>query len=179
MKLCISSKYPRNVSYNLVNPPIFLETTMQRVSQLLGHMLPASNSLPLVYSPEVADALKNGRAVVALESTIISHGMKYPDNVKTAVEVEDIVRSYGAAPATIAILDGVVHIGLDKESLEKLAFLGPKVKKCSRRDLAQVIAEKGNGATTVASTSLLAHMAGIQVFVTGTLFSPLCLSNSF
>jgi len=121
----------------------------------------------LVFSNEVSQALRAGKPVVALESTIISHGMPYPQNLKTANEVEKVVRANGAVPATIALLNGEVRIGLDAEALETLARLGPKCRKCSRRDLPVVVAEKGNGATTVAATMYLAHLAGIRVFVTG------------
>ena len=120
----------------------------------------------LQYSDEVAQALAAGRPVVALESTIISHGMPYPDNVAMAVEVERIVRDGGATPATIAILDGVPRIGLDRDALELLAS-DPDVAKVSVRDLGHVIATRRHGATTVAATMRLAHLAGIRVFVTG------------
>ena len=118
------------------------------------------------YSTEVASAKKNGSPIVALESTIISHGMPYPQNVEMAKKVEDIIRSEGAIPATIAIMNGKIKIGLSNEDLETLAK-SPKVDKVSRRDLAKVIAEKSMGATTVASTMICAEMAGIQFFVTG------------
>eukprot|EP00298_Acanthocystis_sp_HF-20_P008485 c17703_g1_i1.p1 GENE.c17703_g1_i1~~c17703_g1_i1.p1 ORF type:complete len:655 (+),score=275.52 c17703_g1_i1:25-1965(+) len=118
--------------------------------------------------PEIEKAIKENRPVVALESTIISHGMPYPENFKTAIEVEDIIRKNGAIPATIAILDGIIRIGLDRESLERLAQLGPKnVRKVSRRDIPSVIALKQHGATTVSATMALAHMSGISIFVTG------------
>lgn len=122
---------------------------------------------PMKISPEVASALQKGFPVVALESTIISHGMPFPKNYETAKEVETVVRSNGAVPATIAILDGIIHIGLQDQDLLKLAKLGLKCRKCSRRDLAACIAEKGNGATTVAGTMYCANLAGIKVFVTG------------
>lgn len=117
-------------------------------------------------SPEVEDALAAGRPVVALESTIISHGMPYPDNVAMAREVEQIIRDHGAVPATIAVLDGVPRIGLDDEGLELLAS-DPHVRKVSIRDLPHVVARREHGATTVASTMRLAALAGIRVFVTG------------
>ena len=120
----------------------------------------------LALSPEVSDALAAGRPVVALESTIISHGMPYPRNVDMAVEVEQVIRDGGATPATIAVLDGVPRIGLDRDELETLAT-HPDVAKVSIRDLPHVIARKGHGATTVASTMRLAALAGIPVFVTG------------
>jgi pseudouridine-5'-phosphate glycosidase len=148
-----------------------------RAAVLLRHLTGAASavsaeptsaaSLPLSYSPEVAEALRQGRPVVALESTIISHGMPYPANVKTAQEVEQVVRSHGATPATIAILDGRIRVGLTPAELETLGKLGHKAQKCSRRDLAYVLATKTPGATTVAATMLIAHMAGISVFVTG------------
>jgi pseudouridine-5'-phosphate glycosidase len=117
--------------------------------------------------PEVAQALSEGKPVVALESTIISHGMPYPQNLSTAKEVEQVVRNNGAVPATIAILDGVVHVGLDEQALEKLAKLGQKVHKTSRRDFAAVLAKGANGATTVSGTSYIASLVGISVFATG------------
>jgi pseudouridine-5'-phosphate glycosidase len=117
-------------------------------------------------SAEVAQALGAGRPVVALESTIISHGMPYPRNVAMAVEVEQIIRDGGATPATIAVLDGVPRIGLDRDELETLAT-HPDVAKVSLRDLPYVVARKAHGATTVAATMRLASLAGIRVFVTG------------
>ncbi|MBN9106821.1 MAG: pseudouridine-5'-phosphate glycosidase [Propionibacteriaceae bacterium] len=120
----------------------------------------------LALSPEVAEALAAGKPVVALESTIISHGMPYPKNVETAREVEQIVRGGGAVPATIAVLDGVPRIGLDEAQLDVLGS-DPDVAKVSIRDLPYVIARRGHGATTVASTMRLAALAGIRVFVTG------------
>lgn len=109
-----------------------------------------------------------GRPVVALESTIITHGMEYPVNRDTALAVEQIVRNGGAIPATIAIINGVVKIGLTNEDIEKLASEGRKnSRKCSRRDLAFVMAKKMNGSTTVAGTMYLAQLAGIKIFVTG------------
>lgn len=122
----------------------------------------------LLVSPHVLAALRDGCAVVALESTIISHGMPYPANLDTARAVEEEVRSRGAVPATIAILDGQCIIGLDDHQLERLARLGrDRVSKVSRRDLAAVVASGGHGATTVSATMVLAHAAGIRVFVTG------------
>ncbi|XP_020094182.1 uncharacterized protein LOC109714142 isoform X2 [Ananas comosus] len=118
-------------------------------------------------APEVYDALARGKAVVALESTIISHGMPYPQNFRTAKEVEAIVRDNGAIPATIAILDGTPYIGLNDEQLERLAVLGRKVRKTARRDIAYVVAAGGNGATTVSASMFFAAKVGIPVFVTG------------
>ena len=118
-------------------------------------------------SDEVAAALKAGRPVVALESTIIAHGMPYPQNVATAREVEDIVRKHGAVPATIAILGGRVKVGLAAAELEYLGREGAKIRKVSTRDLPYVVARRLDGATTVASTMRIAAMAGIAVFATG------------
>lgn len=118
-------------------------------------------------SPEVAEALSHGRAVVALESTIISHGMPYPQNLETAKEVEAIVRENGAVPATIAILDGIPCVGLSTKELERLANLGTKARKTACRDIAHVVATRGNGATTVSATMIFASLVGIPVFVTG------------
>ena len=117
-------------------------------------------------SSEVQEAKASGKAVVALESTIISHGMPYPQNVKMAREVEQIVRDNGAVPATIAIIDGKIKIGLTDEELE-IFGKSPNVAKVSRRDLAQIIATKKLGATTVATTMICAELADIKVFVTG------------
>lgn len=116
--------------------------------------------------PEVAQAKADGRAVVALESTIISHGMPYPQNVATAREVEAIIRSEGAVPATIGIIKGRVKIGLTDEELESFGQ-NRSVEKVSRRDFPLLIAQKMDGATTVAGTMIAAQWAGIQVFVTG------------
>lgn len=120
----------------------------------------------LALAPEVSEALAFGEPVVALESTIISHGMPYPDNVAMAREVEQIIRDGGAVPATIAVLSGVPRIGLSADELELLAS-DPGVSKVSIRDLGHVIATGAHGATTVASTMRLAALAGIRVFVTG------------
>jgi len=120
----------------------------------------------LSYSNEVKSAIENNQPVVALESTIISHGMPYPKNVEMAEATEQIIRDGGAVPATIAIIDGKIKIGLEKEDLELLAT-AENVAKVSRRDLAEVLAKKQVGATTVATTMIAAHMAGIKVFVTG------------
>jgi pseudouridylate synthase len=117
-------------------------------------------------TPEVSDAIADGRPVVALESTIISHGMPYPQNVAMATEVEGIVREHGAVPATIAVLGGVPKVGLGEADLELLAR-DPSVVKASVRDLPTILASGGHGATTVAATMRLASIAGIRVFVTG------------
>lgn len=121
----------------------------------------------LTITEEVKDALAEGRAVVALESTIISHGMPYPQNVETALEVERIVRSEGAVPATIAILDGQLKAGLATADIERIGQLGHKVTKASRRDLPFLVTQKKPGATTVAATMIIAEMAGISIFATG------------
>jgi pseudouridylate synthase len=116
--------------------------------------------------PEVQDALDSGKAVVALESTIISHGMPFPQNRDTAVRCQEIIREKGAVPATIGILKGRPTIGLDRAQIEVMAT-DDSVIKVSRRDLPFVVSQERNGATTVASSMILAHMAGIQIFVTG------------
>ncbi|MBU2515584.1 pseudouridine-5'-phosphate glycosidase [bacterium] len=116
--------------------------------------------------PEVQTALKNKQPVVALESTIISHGMPYPRNVETAKRVEQIVRENGAIPATIAVLSGRLKAGLTPDELEHLAKSG-SVAKVSRRDLPYIVSGKKDGATTVASTMIIAALAGIKIFVTG------------
>lgn len=121
----------------------------------------------LQISPEVQDALKNKKPVVALESTIISHGMPFPQNAQTAIEVEETIRKQGAVPATIAIIGGVMKVGLSKDEIELLGREGHNVTKVSRRDLPFVVAAGKNGATTVASTMIIAALAGIKVFATG------------
>ena len=124
-------------------------------------------SLLLHITDEIKQALASGTAIVALESTIISHGLPYPENVTIAREIEQMVRDNGAIPATIAILDGEIKIGLSASDLEKLAHPDSTIIKVSRRDIGSVIARKANGATTVASTMIFAEMAGISVFATG------------
>jgi pseudouridine-5'-phosphate glycosidase len=121
---------------------------------------------PLCFSPEVAQARAKGRALVALESTIITHGMPWPQNRDTARLVEQDIRDAGAVPATIAILDGLIHIGLDAPTLDRLAQ-AQDVMKLSRADLAVCLASGRMGATTVAATMICAHLAGISVFATG------------
>ncbi|KFC69870.1 pseudouridine-5'-phosphate glycosidase [Massilia sp. LC238] len=120
----------------------------------------------LLFSPEVASARAAGKPVVALESTIISHGMPYPQNVQTAREVEQIIRDAGAVPATIAIIGGRICVGLNDEQLELLGA-SPDALKVSRRDLPYVLSTGKLGATTVAATMICAQLAGIEVFVTG------------
>jgi len=115
---------------------------------------------------EVASALAEGRPVVALESTIVAHGMPWPRNLETARAVEAEVRAAGGVPATIALFDGRIHVGLEAQALERLAGI-PEVAKVSRRDMGAMLARKAAGATTVAATMLCAHLAGIRVFVTG------------
>ena len=127
---------------------------------------PASPFLPMEYSDEVAAAKARGAPIVALESTIITHGMPYPGNLNMARSVEAIIRDQGAVPATIAVIHGVLHIGLDDAKLEELAKTEGAMK-VSRADLAFAIAERRTGATTVAATMIAAARAGIRVFATG------------
>ena len=117
--------------------------------------------------PEVAEALVQGKPVVALESTIISHGMPYPQNVETAMNVERIIRENGAVPATIAVIGGRLKAGLSPEEIEYFGKKGQAIAKASRRDLAMLCARGEDGATTVTTTMIIAHMAGIQIFATG------------
>lgn len=118
-------------------------------------------------NPEVAAAVAAGKPVVALESTIISHGMPYPQNVETALNVEKVIRENGAVPATIAILGGRLKAGLTPEEIEYLGKTGQAVTKASRRDLPVIVAKGMDGATTVTTTMMIAHMAGINIFATG------------
>ncbi|NKB88046.1 MAG: pseudouridine-5-phosphate glycosidase [Acidobacteria bacterium] len=118
-------------------------------------------------NPEVASALRRGQAVVALESTIITHGMPYPENAETALSVERVVRDGGAVPATIAVLDGAPTVGLSEGEIDRLGQAGPAAIKISSRDLPFVVAEAHTGGTTVAATASLAASAGIRVFATG------------
>ncbi len=120
----------------------------------------------IVLSKEIELAVKEGKPVVALESTIISHGMPYPDNVKMALEVESIIRKNGAIPATIAIIEGVIKVGLSNDEIEYLAK-AKEVYKVGKRDFGYVISQKKTGATTVSGTSVIAALAGIKVFATG------------
>lgn len=160
---------------------------MQRLQKLQSQVMPP---LQIKFSDEVAACLRNpvgfqagktGAAtggggsggnrdfakVVALESTIISHGMPYPENVACAKELESIVRREGAVPATIAILNGVIHVGLNADQLELLGKLGPSCAKVSRRDLPYIVAQRKNGATTVSGTILIAQLVGIDIMATG------------
>lgn len=150
-------------------------SAMSRLTNLQRHLQPADSKLLesddvsglMKISPDVAEALSTGKPVVALESTVISHGMPYPQNLETAKQLEAIVRVNGAIPATIAILDGVPCIGLSTEDLQKLANLGVRAQKTARRDIAHVVATRGNGATTVSATMFFASKVGIPIFVTG------------
>jgi pseudouridine-5'-phosphate glycosidase len=122
--------------------------------------------MKITFNEELAGALHFERPIVALESTVISHGLPYPRNLDTAMRLEQVVRSAGAIPATIAVFDGEVYAGLTNQQLEFLAT-DKNIRKLSRRDLAIAVGRKLNGATTVATTSLIAHQAGINVFATG------------
>jgi pseudouridine-5'-phosphate glycosidase len=121
----------------------------------------------LDFSPEVAEALSAKKPIVALESTIITHGMAYPRNVETARSVEEAAREMGAVPATIAVIDGRFRVGLNGQEIEQLGELTGGVVKASRRDLALVAARKGSAGTTVAATMFIASLAGLEVFATG------------
>ncbi len=125
------------------------------------------SNLYLDINPEVAQAIAEGKPVVALESTIISHGMPYPQNVETALNVEKIIRENGAVPATIAIIGGRLKAGLTPEEIEYFGKKGQAIAKASRRDLAALCARGEDGATTVTTTMIIAHMAGIKIFATG------------
>lgn len=118
-------------------------------------------------SAEVKEAIASGKPVVALESTIISHGMPYPQNLETALRVEQVIRAEGAVPATCAVIRGVLTAGISVSEMELLAQGGPQIPKASRRDLPFLVASGSQGATTVASTMIIAHLAGIRVFATG------------
>lgn len=120
----------------------------------------------LLVSPGVREALDSGAPVVALESTIISHGFPYPANVECALRAEEVAREEGAVPATIAIIGGVLRVGLDRDDIEHLAT-APGIPKASRRDIATLVARESDGATTVAATMLVAALAGVRVFATG------------
>lgn len=122
--------------------------------------------IPIRYSAEVTEARAKGMPLVALESTIITHGMPYPQNVETAAQVEQDVRDAGAVPATMAVIDGTLHVGLEPDTLEALGQ-AKSVAKVSRADMAACIASRGTGATTVAATMIAARLAGIEVFATG------------
>ncbi len=121
----------------------------------------------LIHGPEVLAALQENRPVVALESTIIAHGMPYPQNVETALQVEAAVRAAGATPATCAIIAGKLRAGLSPDEMEQLGKNGVSIAKASRRDIAYLLSQGKHGATTVASTMIVAHLAGIRIFATG------------
>ena len=123
-------------------------------------------------APEVKKALDEGKPVVALESTIISHGMPYPQNKETALKVEEIIRSCGAVPATIAIIGGRLKAGLTPDEIDYLGKAGHAVTKASRRDLPVLVAKGMDGACTVTTTMMIAHMAGIRIFATGGIGGP-------
>lgn len=145
---------------------------MRRFASLKAQLSGLSESLDITFSEEVRDQLfRKGpfgaRKIVALESTIISHGMPYPQNVECARDLEAIVRKNGAIPATIAIINGRIHVGLTSDELEFFGKNGKSCHKCSRRDLPYVISQKKNGATTVSGTILIANMVGIEIMATG------------
>ena len=119
------------------------------------------------YSPEIIQAKKEGKPIVALESTIITHGMEYPENHKTATKLEETIKAEGAVPATICILHGKIRVGLDKDTLLDISKNKTGFIKCSTRDIPYALMSKKNGSTTVAATMWIAHRAGIRVFVTG------------
>ncbi|CAH9099728.1 unnamed protein product [Cuscuta europaea] len=149
-----------------------MESAVSRLANIRSHLTTSTSAKGfdaglVKISPRVHEALAHGRPVVALESTIISHGMPYPQNLETAKQVETMVSMNGAEPATIAILDGVPCVGLSREELERLAILGSKARKTARRDISHVVATRGNGATTVSATMFFASMVGIPIFVTG------------
>ena len=125
------------------------------------------NTELLKIHPDVKNALDSHQAVVALESTIISHGMPYPQNVETAIRVEDTVRENGAVPATIAIRDGYLCVGMSHEEIDYLGNAGTEVTKTSRRDIPFIVSRKADGATTVAATIIIAGLAGIKLMATG------------
>ena len=122
--------------------------------------------IKIEYSSDVEQAIKNNEPIVALESTIITHGMPWPENLKTAKSVEAVIREYGATPATIAIIKGIIKVGLEDESLSELSK-NKAVRKLSRADLAHCLVRKETGATTVAATMIIAKLAGIKIFATG------------
>ncbi|XP_030458639.1 pseudouridine-5'-phosphate glycosidase-like [Syzygium oleosum] len=153
-------------------------SSLSRLSVLQRHLQPPASLLynqgnhragdrSIRVSPEVSEALSAGRPVVALESTVISHGMPYPKNFEVAAQMQAVVRENGGVPAVIAIIDGVPRIGLSMEELEKFAKLGTGPSKTARRDIAHVVASGGNGATTISATMFFAHKVGISVFATG------------
>ncbi|OAD60608.1 Pseudouridine-5'-phosphate glycosidase [Eufriesea mexicana] len=135
---------------------------------VLNNRHSSSNCKTFICSPDVKVAKRNGLPIVALESTIITHGMPYPDNLKTAIQVENTVRKKGAIPATIGILDGQIHVGLNDEQLQILAKSdSTKTIKCSSRDISTIVAQKFNGGTTVSATMLIANLLDIPIMATG------------
>ena len=157
------TSYPASPSRLPPDPPHH-----RRVSTLAAHVTPDHAHNHIHIGPHVSAALASGRAVVALESTIVAHGMPYPRNVETARAVEAAIRSRGAVPATVAIIDGIPTVGCSDAQLERIARAGPAVSKVSRRDIASVMASRRTGATTVSATMFLASLVpGIDVFVTG------------
>lgn len=150
--------------FEMITPQTNQQTNQPTNQPTMNH--PTHPTLNL--APDVADALALGAPVVALESTVITHGLPYPQNLETAVAMETAVRAGGATPATIAIIQGKICVGLAPDQLEYLATRpADQVRKCSRRDLPLVLARQEDGATTVAGTMIVAHLAGIQVFATG------------
>lgn len=123
--------------------------------------------LPISLSEEVREALSQNKGIVALESTLIAHGLPYPDNLKVAFALEEVIRQQGAVPATIAIIDGTLCVGMDKKQIERLTDPKAAVKKISRRDIAYAITAKETGATTISSTMIAAKLAGVKFFATG------------
>ena len=138
-----------------------------RLNTLKGHMTAGAKLSSAFFKvhESVKKAITENKPVVALESTIITHGMEYPTNRDTALAVEENIIQNGAIPATIAIIDGVIHVGITKDQIEFLAKNKSSCRKWSRRDLGYIIAQKGHGSTTVAATMYIAYLAGIKVFV--------------
>ena len=145
--------------------------SLGRLSTIRRHLTAsktaAFSSSYLQINEKVKKALDENKPVVALESTIITHGMEYPTNKTTALAVEQNIIDQGAIPATIGIINGVIHVGITNDQIEFLAQNKSTCRKCSRRDLGYIIAQKGNGSTTVAATMYIAYLAGIKIFVTG------------
>jgi pseudouridine-5'-phosphate glycosidase len=133
----------------------------------MSPLRPFATSDAVELGDDVREALGAGRPIVALESTIVAHGMPWPRNVETALAVEEEVRAHGAVPATIAILDGRLTAGVSREAIERLGREGPAIAKASRRDIPILVAQRASGATTVAATMIIAALAGIRVFATG------------
>lgn len=140
-----------------------------RLDTIKGHLTSAPRLSTSFFqiNEKVKQAIIENKPVVALESTIITHGMEYPTNMTTALAVEQNIIDQGAIPATIGIIDGIIHVGITNEQIEYLAKNKSSCRKCSRRDLGFIIADKGNGSTTVAATMYIAYLAGIKIFVTG------------